>query len=97
MVMNSKLTLGLLIAVPLLAGCMNEPIAQRDPAIGEAVRFNSAVQVINPDPVYAEGSAQPGDSGAHAAEAVKKYRKGTVKPVETVGTTSSSGGSGGPQ
>jgi hypothetical protein len=94
MAMSFRLTLGALVALPLLAGCMNEPIGQRDPAIGEAVRFNSAVQVINPDPVYVQGSAQPGDSGAHAAEAVKKYRKGTVKPVETIGTTSSSGGSG---
>jgi hypothetical protein len=94
MAMSSRLTLGALVALPLLAGCMNEPIGQRDPAIGEAVRFNSAVQVINPDPVYVQGSAQPGDSGAHAAEAVNKYRKGTVKPVEPVGTTSSSGGSG---
>jgi hypothetical protein len=94
MAMSFRLTLGALVALPLLAGCMNEPIGQRDPAIGEAVRFNSAVQTINPDPVYVQGSAQPGDSGAHAAEAVKKYRKGTVKPVETVGTTSSSGGSG---
>jgi hypothetical protein len=94
MAMSFRLTLGALVALPLLAGCMNEPIGQRDPAIGEAVRFNSAVQTINPDPVYVQGSAQPGDSGAHAAEAVKKYRKGTVTPVETIGTTSSSGGSG---
>jgi len=94
MVMNSRLVFGLAVALPLLGGCINEPIAQRDPAIGEAVRFNAAIQTINPDPVYAQGSAQPGDSGAHAAEAMKKYRKGTVKQVETIGTTSSSGGSG---
>ena len=92
MVMSFKLALPLLAL--LLAGCMNEPIAQRDPAIGEAVRFNSAIQTINPDPVYAQGSALPGDSGEHGAKAVEKYRKGTVTPVETVGTTTSSSGSG---
>ena len=92
MVMSSRLTL--LLLVVMLAGCMNEPIAQRDPAIGEAVRFNSAIQTINPDPVYAQGSAQPGDSGEHGAKAVERYRKGTVTPVETVGTTTSSSGSG---
>ena len=90
--MSSRLTLVLLVV--MLAGCMNQPIAQRDPAIGEAVRFNSAIQTINPDPVYAQGSALPGDSGEHGAKAVEKYRKGTVTPVETVGTTTSSSGSG---
>jgi hypothetical protein len=72
MVMNSRLTLPLLVTLPLLAGCVNEPIGQRDPAIGEAVRFNAAIQTINPDPVYAQGSAQPGDSGTHGAKAVEK-------------------------
>jgi hypothetical protein len=94
MVMSSRLTFALLVALPLLGGCMNEPIGQRDRAIGEAVRFNAAIQTVNPDPVYAQGSAQPGDSGEHGAKAVEKYRKGNVTPVETVGTTTSSGGSG---
>ena len=95
--MSSRLIVALLITLPLLTGCMNEPIGQRDPAIGEAVRFNAAIQTINPDPVYAQGSAQPGDSGEHGAKAVEKYRKGTVKPVETMETTTSSSGSGAPQ
>jgi hypothetical protein len=94
MVMSFKLALPLLVGLPLLAGCMNEPIAQRDPALGEAVRFNSAIQTINPDPVYTLGASQPGDNGEHATKAVERYRKGTVKAVETVGTTTSSSGSG---
>ena len=97
--MSFRLTL-LVAGSALLAGCLNEPIAQRDPALGESVKFNAAVQTINPDPVYAEGSAQPGDSGEHAAKAVERYRKGEVKPVETMQTTSGSTGSsssGGPR
>lgn len=95
--MNSRLTVALLVALPLLGGCMNQPIAQRDPAIGEAVRFNAAIQTINPDPVYAQGSAQPGDSGEHGAKATERYRKGTVTPVATMETTTSSEGSGSPK
>lgn len=97
--MNFRATL-LLAGSVLLAGCLNEPIAQRDPALGESVKFNAAVQTINPDPVYPEGSAQPGDNGERAAKAVERYRKGAVKPVETMQTTngsSTSGSSGGPQ
>lgn len=97
--MNFRLTL-LVGGSVLLGGCLNEPIAQRDPALGEAVKFNAAVQTINPDPVYPENSAQPGDSGEHAAKAVERYRKGEVKPVDTMQTTSGttgSGSSGGPQ
>jgi hypothetical protein len=97
--MSFKLML-LIVGSVLLAGCLNEPIAQRDPALGEAVKFNAAVQTINPDPVYPEGTAQPGDSGEHAAKAVERYRKGEVKPVETMQTTSGttgSGSSGGPR
>ncbi len=97
--MNFRLTL-LVAGSVLLAGCLNEPIAQRDPSLGEAVKFNAAVQTVNPDPVYPEGSAQPGDSGEHGAKAVERYRKGEVKPVETMQTTSGStgtGSSGGPR
>jgi type IV pilus biogenesis protein CpaD/CtpE len=83
----------------VLTGCLNEPIAQRDPALGESVKYDTAAQIINPDPVYPPGSAQPGDNGEHAVKAVEAYRKGQVKDVETMQTTtgtSGSGGSGGP-
>jgi hypothetical protein len=41
-----------------------------------------AVQTIDPDPVYDEDGAKPGDSGEHAAKATERYRKGTTKPVQ---------------
>lgn len=97
--MNSRLAL-LIGASLLLTGCLNEPIAQRDRALGEAVKYNAAVQTINPDPVYPPGSAQPGDNGEHAVKAVEAYRKGEVKDVQVMQTTtgnSGSGGSGGPR
>ena len=79
-------------AAALLAACT--PV---DPGFGEAVRYDMAAQTINPDPVYAEGATEPGTSGTAAASAAERYRKGTVKPVETLGTTASSGGGAGPK
>ena len=66
-----------------------------DPGLGEAYRYDMALQTIDPDPVYPEDGAKPGDSGAVAAEASKRYRTNKIKPVETISSTSSSGtGSG---
>ena len=76
-------------ALVALAGC-----APVDPGFGEALRYDMAIQTVNPDPVYPEDGAKPGDSGAKGAEAVKKYRQGQTKPLRTE-TTSSVGG--GPQ
>lgn len=73
---------------------VNKPIGQEDPAFGEAVKYNAAIQTINPAPVYAEGSAQPGEHGAKGAEAVKRYRTDQVKQVETMETTGGTTGSG---
>lgn len=87
-------------ALVLLGGCeaVNRPIGTTDPYMGEATKWNAAVQVINPDPVYTEDDAQPGDSGQKAAEAVKRYRTDQVKQTQSQSSTSSSGsGSGGPQ
>ena len=92
--MSSKV---LLIAAGALAvaGCstMNKNIGQEDPALGESVKYNAAAQIINPDPVYPAGAAQPGDSGVKGAAAVKRYRTDAVKQVEVMQTTSGSGGS----
>ena len=74
-----------------LAGC-----APVDPGLGEALRYDMALQTVNPDPVYPEGGAQPGGSGEKGAEAVKAYRKGETKDLRTTTTTSISIG-GGPQ
>jgi hypothetical protein len=67
-----------------------------DPAFGESTKYNAAVQIIDPDPVYAATDSQPGENGVRGAEAIKRYRTGAVKQVEQVSTSSGgSGGSGG--
>jgi hypothetical protein len=68
-------------------------IGMEDPAIGEAAKYDAALQTINPDPIYPAGAAQPGDNGELGAKAAKRYRTDAVKQVETMQTTS--GGSGG--
>lgn len=89
------------IALLALAGCSaTSPLTSInfDPEMGEAVKYNAAIHTIDPDPVYAEGSAQPGASGVKGAEAIERYRTDQVKDVETLNTGStSSGGGGGPQ
>ena len=83
-----------------LAGCAtwNAHIGDEDPGLGEAVKYNAAVETINPAPVYSAEGAQPGDNGQKGAEAVKRYRTDKVKDVQSMQTTSGgSGGGGGPQ
>ena len=75
-----------------LASC-----APVDPGLGEALRYDMAIQTVNPDPVYPEGGAQPGDSGVKGAEAVKAYRTGETKALKVESTQSGSGGGSGPQ
>ena len=59
---------------------------------------NAAMQIINPDPVSAEGGAQPGDNGDKGADAVARYRTDQVKDTEPAGdTTRRSGGGSGPR
>ena len=90
--MSSRLLLAPL-AFGLLAGCntVNPQTGSVDPGFGEAVKYDQAVQTIDPDPVYTADGAQPGDQGDKAAAAVKRYRTDTVKQVEQVQTTSGSG------
>ena len=93
--MSSKLLVASPLAVVLLSGClanMNQNPISPDAGFGDAAKYNAAVQTIDPDPVYAEGGSQPGDSGAKGAAAVKRYRTDAVKQVEATQTTS--GGSG---
>ena len=82
-------------ATVALGACstMNKNIGQEDPGLGETVKYNAAIQTVNPDPVYRADSAQPGDSGVKGAAAVKRYRSDAVKQVEVMTTTSGSGGS----
>jgi hypothetical protein len=95
MAMSSSLLIGAPLAVALLSGCvanMNQNPISPDPGFGEAAKYNAAVQTIDPDPIYAEGGSQPGDSGAKGAAAVKRYRTDQVKQVEAAQTTSGASG-----
>lgn len=93
--MSSNLTLALTLALPLLlGGCLNEPIGVRDAGFGEAVKYDTAIQTINPEPVYPAGAAQPGSNGEVGQKAVERYRTGQVKPVMTQETTMGTNGSG---
>lgn len=85
-----------IVAGLALAGCntMNRHIGDEDPAFGEAVKYDQAIQTINPDPVYAANSAQPGSMAAKTQPAVKRYRTDAVKPVETMQTAGGGSGSG---
>ena len=89
--MRSKLNLIVpTVAIVALAGC-----APVDPGLGEALRYDMAIQTVNPDPVYPEDGAQPGDNGEKGAEAVKRYRKGETRELKIETTASGSGGGGG--
>ncbi len=76
--MSSKRLLVGVAGCAILAACATpDPqrrIGQEDPFFGESVRYNAAVQTINPDPVYPEGGMEPGSSGAKGAAAVARYR-----------------------
>lgn len=95
--MSSRLLMAPLAAA-LLVGCNTIDPATRsvDPAFGEAVKYNAAIQTIDPAPVYGELDAQPGESGVRGAEAVERYRTGEVRELERIQTTGGQGG-GGPQ
>ena len=103
--MSSRLRLLALLPLTMAGGCMTPSgdIASPDPAFGEAVKYDMAIQVIDPDPVYPEEGAQPGDNGDVAVKAVERYRKGenldqhkseanSTSAQSTTGSTS-----GGPQ
>ena len=97
--MSSKLTI-IAPAALLLGACAVDPVTQSyDTGFGEAVKYDIAAQTIDPDPVYSPDGAKPGDNGDRGAQAVKHYRQGTVKEVQTMSTTSgsASGGGSGPQ
>ena len=103
--MSYKL-LGAVCGMALLAGCETVPpqAGSLDAGFGEVTKHNAAVQIINPDPVYPEDGAKPGDSGTKGAAAVKRYRSDEVNArhkaevsaarATTLNTTQGTGGSG---
>ncbi len=68
-------------ALVVLAGCDTVyPVSQStDPSFGEAVKYDTAIQVIDPEPVYTAEDSQPGDSGSKGAAAVQRYRTDPTK------------------
>ena len=95
--MSSRL-LATVAGCALLGACTAAELPQAgslDSGWGEASRYNAAVQVINPEPVYTAQGAQPGDHGEKAANATKRYRTDAVKPLESTSSTSKSGGASG--
>ena len=90
--MSSRLVLAPL-ALCALSGCNTyyDHSGSKDPGFGEAIKYDMAVQTIDPDPVYAEDGAKPGDAGDKAAAAVKRYRTGSVTPVEQQSSRASGG------
>lgn len=84
------------IGCAALAGCntANTHIGDEDPGMGGAVKYNLAIQTINPAPVYPAGSAQPGSNGDVGASAVKRYRTDAVKQPESTGTSAGGAASG---
>jgi len=88
---------GIKIIIPsallLLAGCT--PI---DATLGDAIKTDYALQVINPEPrpVSAETAVMEGGSGDLAGAASERYRKGIVRQPQPVQTTTRSAGGAGP-
>ena len=88
--MSCKLgALTIAATVLVVSGC-----APVDPGLGEAFHYDMAVQTIDPDPVYPDEGAKPGDNGDKAARATKRYRSDQVKQVQTMSVSSSGSGSG---
>lgn len=83
-----------LFAAPLLAACDSDLASTGKPAstFGEANRQTMMAQVIDPEPEYEY--LDPATSAEHAAQAIDRYRKGTVKQPETVRSTETISGGG---
>ena len=90
--MSSRLWLAAPFCIAL-AGCntVYKNIGQEDPYSGDSVKYNAAMMTINPDPIYPEGSAEPGENGDKGAQAVKRYRTGEVNQQHRRDSRQSSG------
>jgi hypothetical protein len=77
--------------IPLIALAACTPI---DTGLGDSIRTNQALHVINPGPV--DDDAPIAVSGERAAAAAERYRKGEVKKPAAVSTTGTASGAGGP-
>ena len=95
--MSYKLLTLTVPAALLLVSCdtVNTKTGAMAAGFGEAVKYDNAIQTINPEPVYAQGAAQPGSNGEVGQKAVERYRTDKVKAPQSEQTTMGSGGSGG--
>lgn len=86
------------ICVPILlfAACntVHSHIGDEDASFGESVKYDQAIQTVNPMPSVGPGAALPGGNGAKGQAAVKRYRTDAVKQVEATQTTSGSASGG---
>lgn len=71
-----------LIPLPLLL--MAAACAPIDAGLGNAVRHNLALQIIDPEPTHAGAPIEAG-SGARSALAFERYRKGRVYDPKPAG------------
>lgn len=90
----------LLGAAPLLLAACNTvsdtaPPLGRD--FGEAIKYDAALQVIDPAPVYPAGAAEAGSRGDTGAAAVQRLRTDKVKTPQPIQTGGTGGGGSGPQ
>ena len=69
-----------LAALWLLAGCTTA-----DPDMGLNVQTNALAQIIDVNPVYA-GIPVEGGTGERQVDAIRRYNKGAVKPLDTTST-----------
>lgn len=94
--MFCKSLLSLAGAVIILSGCatVHEQSGSADAQFSEATRWNAAMQIINPDPVYGPDDAQPGDNGAKAVGAFVRYRTDRVKEPSVQPTSAQAAGGG---
>lgn len=87
--MRSKLILSSSIIALGAASC-----APVDPGFGDAVKYDTALQTIDPDPVYPADALQPGYHGEKAQKATDRYRKGTTKALRQESASSGGGSTG---
>lgn len=79
----------LLLAPPLLAGCV------RDAEFGSTVEHNIVAQAVSMDPQYAGIPVEGAGSGRRSADAIGRYQAGEVKPLLKVTGESEVGKQGG--
>lgn len=97
--MSSKRLWIAVVGCAALSGCNTAQthIGDEDPGIGEAVKYDAAVQTINPAPVYPADSTQPGSNGELGTKAVERYRADKVKAPRAQNPSTNVSGGGGPQ